>query len=130
MGVNGHGELTFQVEVFHTFPATITFDIDNINGCAWDAEDDPLFLTECQVAVTAPRRVGRLRPHRAQQPAQLSAAAPRRLGRQAASAWHLPLPIRHPPRRPHDEFGWTWLRRAADTGCYPAGKGVLKPCSK
>jgi len=35
MGMDGHGELTFQVEVFHTFPPTITFDIDNINGCAW-----------------------------------------------------------------------------------------------
>jgi hypothetical protein len=54
MGMDGHGEPTFQVEVFHTFPATITFDNDNINGCAWDAEGDPLFLTECQVAVTAP----------------------------------------------------------------------------
>lgn len=54
MEVDGHGELTFQVEVIHTVPATITFDNDNINGCAWDAEGDPLFLTECQVAVTAP----------------------------------------------------------------------------
>lgn len=52
--VEGHGELTFGVEVLHSFPATITFENDNINGIDWEAQGDPLFVTECQVRVRAP----------------------------------------------------------------------------
>jgi hypothetical protein len=52
--VQGKGELTYKVEVCHTFPSTITFENDNINGCDWGAEGDPLFPIECQVKVTAP----------------------------------------------------------------------------
>jgi hypothetical protein len=47
-------ELVYRVEVLHTFPATITFDNDNINGTDWEIPGDPLFLSECQVRVTAP----------------------------------------------------------------------------
>jgi hypothetical protein len=47
-------ELVYTVDVLHTFPATITFDNDNINGTDWEAPGDPLFLSECQVRVTAP----------------------------------------------------------------------------
>lgn len=52
--VSGHGEMTFRVEVLHTFPATITFDNDNINGIDWEIPGNPLYPTECQVRVTAP----------------------------------------------------------------------------
>ena len=54
MKLAGKGEMTFRIEVLHSFPATITFDNDNINGCDWDAVGDPMFLTECPVRVTAP----------------------------------------------------------------------------
>jgi hypothetical protein len=47
-------EHVFNVEVLHSFPSTITFDNDNINGTDWETPGDPLFLSECQVKVTAP----------------------------------------------------------------------------
>jgi hypothetical protein len=47
-------EMIYRVEVLHSFPATITFHNDNINGADWDSPGDPLFLSECQVRVTAP----------------------------------------------------------------------------
>lgn len=52
--VKGLGELTYRVEVLHTFSLTITDNNDNINGCDWDVPGDPLYMTECQVKVTAP----------------------------------------------------------------------------
>ncbi|MCW2620596.1 MAG: hypothetical protein JWL64_198 [Frankiales bacterium] len=54
LDVAGQGELTFRVEVLHTFPNTITLDNDNINGIDWEIPGDPLYPTECQVRVTAP----------------------------------------------------------------------------
>ena len=45
---------TFKVEILHTFPMTITFDNENINGIDWELPGDPLFLTECQAKITAP----------------------------------------------------------------------------
>lgn len=51
--------ITLRVDVMHTFPMTMTFDNDNINGVAWDLPGDPLFLVENLVKVTMPdRRVG------------------------------------------------------------------------
>jgi hypothetical protein len=49
----GMAERTCKVEVLYNFPMTMTFDNDNLNGVAWDAAGNPLFLTECQVKVTA-----------------------------------------------------------------------------
>lgn len=46
--------LMYHLEVMHSFPATITEKNDNINGIFWEATGDPIFLTECQVKVTAP----------------------------------------------------------------------------
>lgn len=45
---------TYRVEVLNSFPCSVTQDNDNINGIAWDAAGDPLFLTECQCKITAP----------------------------------------------------------------------------
>lgn len=50
----GSEKVTYRVEILHSFPCSTTFNNDNINGIAWDAAGDPLFLVECQVKVTAP----------------------------------------------------------------------------
>ncbi|MDY0013947.1 MAG: hypothetical protein RBS40_13765 [Rhodocyclaceae bacterium] len=47
-------EMIYRVGVLHTFPSTITFDNDNINGIDWLIPGDPLYPIECQVRVTAP----------------------------------------------------------------------------
>jgi hypothetical protein len=52
--IEGGEVLTYKVEVLHSFPASITENNDNINGIFWEAAGDPVFLTECQVKVTAP----------------------------------------------------------------------------
>jgi hypothetical protein len=52
--VEGLEAQTFRVEVLHSFPCTITFDNDNINGVDWELSGDPAFYTEYQVKVTAP----------------------------------------------------------------------------
>ncbi|MET0984775.1 MAG: hypothetical protein ABW034_05135 [Steroidobacteraceae bacterium] len=52
--VEGKKEMALRVEVLHDFPMTVTFDNDNINGVAWDAQGDPLYMIESQVRVTAP----------------------------------------------------------------------------
>jgi hypothetical protein len=43
---------SFDVEILHTLPVTMTDDNDNLNGIGWELTDDTLLLTECAARFT------------------------------------------------------------------------------
>ena len=45
---------TFDVEIIHTLPVTLTDNNENLNGIDWELPDDPLVLTECAARISAP----------------------------------------------------------------------------